>query len=174
MMFIVKLWDIVNDPTTNEIIQWSKDGSLIEVIDVPKCIDILPRYFKHSNINSFIRQLNTYGFKKISSVNDNYKRFFNKNFHRDRHDKLKNAASWRKRPKSTQHSRKRSSNYFEKELVKVRSIQNNLTKHLLYMQQVQRDYQDLLSQLYQKQTVNPVTLNSTAAQGEWWDEIFEY
>lgn len=64
--FLTKTFDVVEDPTTSHIVSWSRSGASFVVWD-PNAFsrDLLPRYFKHNNFSSFVRQLNTYGFRKI-------------------------------------------------------------------------------------------------------------
>ncbi|GAU50650.1 hypothetical protein TSUD_333890, partial [Trifolium subterraneum] len=64
--FLTKTYDVVEDPTTSNIVSWNRDGASFVVWD-PNAFsrDLLPRYFKHNNFSSFVRQLNTYGFRKI-------------------------------------------------------------------------------------------------------------
>lgn len=59
--FLTKTCDLVDDPNTNHIVSWSKGNNSFVVWD-PEAFaaQLLPKYFKHSNLSSFIRQLNTY------------------------------------------------------------------------------------------------------------------
>ncbi|XVF21704.1 hypothetical protein REPUB_Repub12eG0113400 [Reevesia pubescens] len=64
--FLTKTFDMVDDPNTNNIVSWSRGGSSFVVRDLNSfSTNLLPRYFKHNNFSSFVRQLNTYGFRKI-------------------------------------------------------------------------------------------------------------
>eukprot|EP01125_Pyxidicula_operculata_P005226 TRINITY_DN188_c2_g1_i1.p1 TRINITY_DN188_c2_g1~~TRINITY_DN188_c2_g1_i1.p1 ORF type:complete len:482 (-),score=146.89 TRINITY_DN188_c2_g1_i1:163-1608(-) len=64
--FLKKLWTIVNDPSTNNIIRWREDGEGFVVLRFEELASrILPQYFKASTPCSFMRQLNLYGFNKI-------------------------------------------------------------------------------------------------------------
>ncbi|XP_045193145.2 heat shock factor protein-like isoform X2 [Mercenaria mercenaria] len=64
--FLSKIWALVDDPTTDELIAWDSSGMSFHVYDQARFAkEILPLYFKHSNIASFIRQLNMYGFRKV-------------------------------------------------------------------------------------------------------------
>lgn len=67
--FLAKLWALVNDPTCDDLISWDAAGVSFHVYDQARFArEILPRYFKHNNFASFIRQLNMYGFRKISTI----------------------------------------------------------------------------------------------------------
>ncbi|KAF5738276.1 heat shock transcription factor family protein [Tripterygium wilfordii] len=64
--FLAKTYEMVDDPATNSVVSWSQNNKSFIVWNPPEFgRDLLPRYFKHNNFSSFIRQLNTYGFRKI-------------------------------------------------------------------------------------------------------------
>ncbi|KAL2924887.1 Heat shock factor protein HSF30 [Bienertia sinuspersici] len=64
--FLTKTFDMVEDPSTDTIVSWSKARNSFIVWDSYKFSTLLlPKFFKHSNFSSFIRQLNTYGFRKV-------------------------------------------------------------------------------------------------------------
>ncbi|XP_062098223.1 heat stress transcription factor A-2 [Humulus lupulus] len=64
--FLTKIFEMVEDPSTDAIVSWSIARNSFVVWDSHKFSTLLlPRYFKHGNFSSFIRQLNTYGFRKV-------------------------------------------------------------------------------------------------------------
>ncbi|CAK8562403.1 unnamed protein product [Lathyrus sativus] len=79
-VFLTKIYDMLDDSQTDDIICWSSNGnSFVVGQQIEFARDLLPKYFKHNNFSSFVRQLNTYGFRKIASdkwefANENFKR----------------------------------------------------------------------------------------------------
>ncbi|KAI9121573.1 hypothetical protein K1719_008606 [Acacia pycnantha] len=79
--FLLKTYDLVEEGREAEgeeeeeeerkrsvIVSWNEEGDGFVVWRPAEFSElILPTYFKHKNFSSFIRQLNTYGFKKVSS-----------------------------------------------------------------------------------------------------------
>ncbi|KAK4770518.1 hypothetical protein SAY87_031050 [Trapa incisa] len=64
--FLTKTYQLVDDPSTDHIVSWGEDDATFVVWRPPEFSrDLLPNYFKHNNFSSFVRQLNTYGFRKI-------------------------------------------------------------------------------------------------------------
>ncbi|GER34962.1 heat shock transcription factor [Striga asiatica] len=64
--FLTKTYQLVDDRSIDDIISWNDDGSAFIVWNPTEFArDLLPKYFKHNNFSSFVRQLNTYGFRKV-------------------------------------------------------------------------------------------------------------
>ncbi|KAK9746577.1 HSF-type DNA-binding [Popillia japonica] len=95
--FLSKLWRMVNDPTTDHLISWGTGGkSFIIQNQAQFWYELLPVYYKHNNMSSFVRQLNMYGFHKMSTVDNNTMdvekdeiKFFHPYFQKDQPDLLK-------------------------------------------------------------------------------------
>lgn len=72
--FIAKTYNMI-ESSSNDIATWSIDGKSFYIYR-PKVFsqDIIPKFFKHNNFSSFVRQLNTYGFRKTKASSFSGKR----------------------------------------------------------------------------------------------------
>ncbi|KAI5406430.1 heat stress transcription factor A-5 [Lathyrus oleraceus] len=113
--FLVKTLQLVDDPSTDDIISWSPNNNSFIIKDtIEFAKNFLKNYFKHENFSSFVRQLNTYGFHKIN--HDKWE-FANEYFRKDQYYLLSNI-----RRKKTVHRHSRGEverSTFEKEIEKL-------------------------------------------------------
>jgi HSF-type DNA-binding len=66
--FIHKLYNMLEDRTIQHLISWSGTNESFVMSPSNEFSKVLAQYFKHTNISSFVRQLNMYGFHKVSDV----------------------------------------------------------------------------------------------------------
>ena len=65
--FIGNLCKMLEDSYANAFVRWGMNKDSLVILDhVRFSTLVLPKYYKHSNFASFVRQLNLYGFRKIS------------------------------------------------------------------------------------------------------------
>ncbi|KAG6723308.1 hypothetical protein I3842_03G202100 [Carya illinoinensis] len=145
--FLKKIFEMVEDPDTDTVVSWSKTRDSFTVWDEHVFAqDLLPRYFKHRNFSSFIRQLNTYGFKKIDT--DNWK-FANEGFQGGKKHLLK---SIKRRSRLNKHQQQQEGAVgvnpkkpgLKAELESLREDQNVLKVEILNLRQQQNDSQNHL------------------------------
>ncbi|KAJ4305302.1 Flocculation suppression protein [Kalmusia sp. IMI 367209] len=66
--FIHKLYNMLEDQSIQHLISWSSTNESFVMSPSSDFSKVLSSYFKHTNISSFVRQLNMYGFHKVSDV----------------------------------------------------------------------------------------------------------
>lgn len=68
-LFLQKLYAVVSESRNAEAIGWSESGQSFVIRNADSLSRyVLPVYYKHNNFASFVRQLNMYRFRKVSSA----------------------------------------------------------------------------------------------------------
>jgi len=79
--FLTKTFEILNSNTAS--IKWGETNDSFIIVDpVEFGKNILPKYFKHNNICSFVRQLSTYSFTRVDNQSEKWE-FRNPFFKKD-------------------------------------------------------------------------------------------
>ena len=74
--FPEKLFNILKNKNNHSIINWDKTGKVVVIKNKFKFSGLLEKYFKGQNYDSFIRQLNLYGFEKLINIQKSDKECF--------------------------------------------------------------------------------------------------
>lgn len=115
--FIGKLFSILDDPRYANFIRWGPEGKSFIIIDPTEFSNgVLAEHFKHSNMSSFVRQLNKYDFHKVKSDESTRMKYGNsmwefahRNFRKDRLDLISLIS--RKKTSVEKHSHNNQSNH---------------------------------------------------------------
>lgn len=107
--FLLKTYMLVEDPATDDVISWNSDGSAF-IIRQPAefARDLLPTLFKHSNFSSFVRQLNTYGFRKIATSQWEFSNHLFRKGDKDLLCEIRRKKAWTNKQQPNKNNKKES------------------------------------------------------------------
>ncbi|KAI7751354.1 hypothetical protein M8C21_023451, partial [Ambrosia artemisiifolia] len=145
--FLSKTYDLVDDPSLDRVISWSDTGASFIVWDpIEFSRKILPKNFKHNNLSSFVRQLNTYGFRKIDT--DRWE-FARESFLRGKRHLLKNIR--RRRSLQAQQLTEESSCFsVEAEVGRLHKERMEMMQEVIDLQDQQRGTHQYMESVNQK------------------------
>ncbi|KAK9102544.1 hypothetical protein Sjap_019798 [Stephania japonica] len=188
--FLAKTFEMVEDPSTDAIVSWNEARNSFVVWDSHRLAsNLLPKYFKHSNFSSFVRQLNTYGFRKVDP--DRWE-FANEGFLGGQKHLLKTIKRRRNAPQNIQHGRgtcvelgqygleyemdrlKRDRDMLKVEIVKLRQQNQSSRDHLVSLEQrLQRNEkkQQQMMAFLARALKSPSFLEQLIQQKEWEKEL---
>ncbi|XP_071728323.1 heat stress transcription factor A-3-like [Rutidosis leptorrhynchoides] len=145
--FLSKTYDLVDDPGLDLIISWSDTGASFVVWDPFEFARIiLPRNFKHNNMSSFVRQLNTYGFRKVDT--DRWE-FACESFVRGKRHLLRNIQR-RKSLQSQQGYEEANLLSIEAEIEKLHKDKFEMMQEVINLQQQQRGTHQYIESVNEK------------------------
>ncbi|KAG1277626.1 hypothetical protein G6F62_010899 [Rhizopus arrhizus] len=127
---------MVNDPTTDRLIRWSKEGNSFLVENHEEFAKlVLPRFYKHNTFASFVRQLNMYDFHKMPHIRQDVNpseiwEFSNPHFQQNRSDLLVLVTRKRNRDRDETDGEKVNLGTLLKEITSIKKHQNNITADL--------------------------------------------
>jgi len=161
--FIKKTYDLLEDQKFSDIVCWSEDGLAIVIKDTSEFAKkVLPTYFKHNKLTSFVRQLNMYNFHKKKTLNSDQV-YFHELFQRGQKallHKIKRKASEHNLEKSVhelealQANTKSDTDIFQENLM-LKKLNKEATSRLycleLKLREVTNQNQILWTEIYKRE-----------------------
>ncbi len=168
--FLSKTYDIISDEKNHEYCDWGPNGDLVNIKKIEEFSKIvLPKYFKHSNFQSFVRQLNMYDFRKViqDPSNGEFQHEYFRKGHPELLTKMKRKANYRDSNKSksssSNNSNKKansnSNNDDNNVAIETDDVLNELVQHRMVREEMERRISELekksdkVDQLEQQQRI---------------------